>query len=100
MITIDEGPYLERVGRFMKEIRESKGLTQTQMADILGVTPSSISKMEKGIVRINIFKVLAYCSLWKIKVSDFFRAVEIREDWENATRTGGNWPPPQNGEQS
>jgi len=91
MITIDEGPYLERVGRFMREIRESKGLTQAQMADILGVAPSSISKMEKGIVRVNIFKVLAYCSLWKIKVSDFFRAVEIRQDWEESARSGGNF---------
>jgi transcriptional regulator with XRE-family HTH domain len=91
MINVDEGPYMERVGRFMKEIRESKGLTQAQMAEILGISNSAVSKLERGIVNINIFKVLAYASLIKIKVSDFFKCVEGREAFEQAERTGGNW---------
>ena len=91
MINVDEGPYLQRMGRFMREIRESKGITQAQMADILGVSQAAVSKLEAGIIQVNVFKVAAYASLIKIKVSDFFKALEGEEAWEKAERTGGNF---------
>jgi transcriptional regulator with XRE-family HTH domain len=91
MIHIDEGPYLERVGKFLREIRKSKNLTQEQLADILGVSQSALSAMERGETRIDVFKVRAIASLIKIKVSDFFKCVEGREAFEQAERTGGNW---------
>jgi transcriptional regulator with XRE-family HTH domain len=91
MINVDEGPYLQRVGRFMREIRESKGITQAQMAGILGISQAAVSKLEAGIIQVSVFKVAAYASLIKIKVSDFFKCVEGREAFEQAERTGGNW---------
>lgn len=36
--------------RRLRELREQKGLTQTELADIVGVTWSAISKYERGIV--------------------------------------------------
>jgi transcriptional regulator with XRE-family HTH domain len=91
MINVDEGPYMRRVGKFLRDIRESKGLTQAQMAEILGISNSAVSKLERGIVNISVFKVVAYASLIKIKVSDFFKCVEGREAFEKAERSGGNW---------
>jgi transcriptional regulator with XRE-family HTH domain len=91
MIHIDEGPYLERVGKFVREIRESKNLTQGQLADILGVSQSALSAMERGETKVDVFKVRAIAALIKIKVSDFFKCLEGREAFEQAERTGGNW---------
>lgn len=34
----------------LRELREQKGLTQTELADIVGVTWSAISKYERGVV--------------------------------------------------
>jgi transcriptional regulator with XRE-family HTH domain len=91
VISIDEGPYLERMGRFMRDIRESKGITQEQMGEILGISQAAVSKIEAGILQVSIFKIAAYASLIKIKVSDFFKCIEGAEAFEKADRTGGNW---------
>lgn len=38
-----------RVGRFLKELRGEKALTQEQLAEILGVSNRSISRWENGV---------------------------------------------------
>lgn len=37
-----------RVGIFINNLRKQKGLTQQQLADLLGVTQQAVSKMEWG----------------------------------------------------
>ena len=37
-----------RFGNYISELREAKGLSQTQLADILGVTNKAVSKWENG----------------------------------------------------
>lgn len=37
-----------KLGRFLKEAREAKGLSQRQLAKSVGIAFSSISRMEKG----------------------------------------------------
>ncbi|MBO4990051.1 MAG: helix-turn-helix transcriptional regulator [Clostridia bacterium] len=38
-----------KIGRFIKECRREKGLTQQQLADLLGITFKTVSKWECGV---------------------------------------------------
>ena len=38
----------KKIGDFLKSLRQEKGLTQTQLADILYVSNRSISRWEQG----------------------------------------------------
>lgn len=38
-----------KTGKLIQEARKEKGLTQLQLADILGVTDKAISKWERGV---------------------------------------------------
>ena len=39
----------EKTGKLIQETRKEKGLTQLQLADMLGVTDKAISKWERGV---------------------------------------------------
>lgn len=39
----------KKIGDFLKSLRQEKGLTQTQLADILYVSNRSISRWEQGV---------------------------------------------------
>lgn len=42
----------EKIGSFLSDCRKEKGLTQTQLAEILGVSDKSISRWENGIKKL------------------------------------------------
>ncbi len=39
----------KKIGRFIKELRNEKGLTQEQLAELVGVTNRSVSRWENGV---------------------------------------------------
>lgn len=41
--------YLKAIGTRIKAAREAKGLTQEQLAEIIGVTPAHMSVIERGV---------------------------------------------------
>ncbi len=62
------------LGEMLKQIRESKGLTQVQLADKTGVTQEYIAKLESG-ARVNpSLKVLrAFAKALNVELVDLLR---------------------------
>lgn len=53
----------EKIGRFISEKRKEKGLTQKELANIIGVTDKAVSKWERGMgcPDVSILEILAEC---------------------------------------
>lgn len=60
-----------RVGRRLKEIRESRGLSQRQVAELLHIAHSAISKMEDGSQKVDADFLFRAAEVLRVKASDF-----------------------------
>ncbi len=60
------------VGRNIRVFRLSKGLSQTQLAEHLGVTFQQVQKYEKGTNRVGSGRLLQISSKLGVKITDFF----------------------------
>lgn len=56
----------------LKQIRKAKGLSQADLADMIGVNQSTISKMENGEHGCTIEKFQAYAAALGVGLSDLF----------------------------
>jgi len=50
----------------LKELREEKGISQTQLAKELGILQSTISHYEKGLVEPNIQTIKKLCKYFEV----------------------------------
>lgn len=53
----------------MRALRENKGLTQAQLAEMLGVSQAAYSRFEKGEVEITLSKLFRLVEIYSINVS-------------------------------
>lgn len=60
----------------LRNARERKGLTQTQVAERLGQTQSFVSKVERGERRIDIVELRAICSAIGVSFGAFVSQME------------------------
>lgn len=58
------------IGDTIKKNRQSSGMTQQQLADLLGVQRSAISKYEKGIVSPNVATIKKIASALGVTIAD------------------------------
>lgn len=69
------------IGFKIKKLREEKNLSQEQLANLLEISQSKLSKIENGrLKKIEMKLVLKFCKNIDIKLDDFFEnsdAVEI-----------------------
>jgi DNA-binding XRE family transcriptional regulator len=54
-------------GRKVKQIRESQGIAQWQMAELLGMTFSNYTKIERGLIGCRLGVALKICKILGIK---------------------------------
>jgi transcriptional regulator with XRE-family HTH domain len=66
VITVGLDPVNRRIGARLKALRKSRGLSQEQLAAIIGVTSQQVHKYEAGINRIS--GAMLYGLAWNLKV--------------------------------
>lgn len=84
------------VGRRLQEMRKTKGLTQKAVADLIGVSRTTVTAVEKGQRQFHPSEIIRLCESWKISVSDFVRQREVVENFVPqlralAAQSGSNW---------
>lgn len=66
----------EQIGREIKRARELHGLTQSELADRVGVTRTSISNLESGRQRVPIDTLFSICDVLGTEPRDILPTVE------------------------
>jgi len=67
------------VGAQVRSLRRQRGLTQTQLGDVLGLTFQQIQKYERGTNRISASRLAMLAEALKVPVSVFFEGCENGE---------------------
>lgn len=61
-----------RLGKRIKEIRKTKGLTQEQLAELTGLDRTTISRIESGNQQTEIYHIYRIATVLQVKVKDLF----------------------------
>lgn len=62
--------------RLLRNVREERGITQGQLAELLGCSQTVISKIETSERRLDIIELRKICMLLNISFIDFITLVE------------------------
>ena len=76
---MDKSIYSKEYAAFLmclRETRKSAGITQQQMAEMLGTTQSVISKLERGERRVDVVELRQSCKIMGISLIDFVAIFE------------------------
>ena len=71
------------LGRRVKYLRMDRGITQTKMAELLGLSQTNLSNMESGRTAITTQNLFKMQGILNCKMADFF--VDFDNDVEEAT---------------
>ena len=63
---------LKRLGMRLRELREERGLTQEQAAEIMGVHPKSMPRIEGGTANPTVATLVAASVAYKVPLRDLF----------------------------
>ena len=64
-----------RLGRRLSELRDKRGLSQTQLADMAGVGRAHLSQIENGAVAARIDTLYAIAKVLGLKMEEMFRGL-------------------------
>jgi transcriptional regulator with XRE-family HTH domain len=69
-----------RIGKFISECRRKKGITQNELAELLGITNRAVSKWETGICMPDAGTIPELCQILDISISDLFSGEKSMEN--------------------
>mgnify|MGYP002860850412 CR=1 FL=1 len=75
----------EKIGLFIAKLRQEKGLTQTELGDLLGVSYKAVSKWERGINLPDASLYKPLCDIFNITMDELM-AGEIKKDIKPKSR--------------
>jgi transcriptional regulator with XRE-family HTH domain len=70
--TSEEKQFLNAFGKNLRLIRKSKGFTQQNLANDLGIEISQISRIERGIINTSTFNTFRIAKALNTEVKDLF----------------------------
>ncbi|WP_218925764.1 helix-turn-helix domain-containing protein [Flavobacterium sediminis] len=76
MLAKDKTEILKLFGKNLRKLRESKGLTQEQLANELGLEISQISRIERGVINTSIYTLYQISSFLNIDMNELFKTTE------------------------
>lgn len=65
----------QHVGRRLRELRTDRGLSQTEVADALGVTFQQVQKYETGANRVSAGRLWALAGYFGVSVRAFYQGL-------------------------
>ena len=71
---------LVKIGKYIAEKRKALGLTQTQVAEKLGMSDKSVSKWERGICLPDVSVYSPLCEILGISLNEFLAGEDIGHD--------------------
>ena len=70
----------EKIGRFLSELRKEQGMTQQQLADVIGVSNKTISKWECGKGMPELSSITPLCQTLQINVNELLSGERLPEE--------------------
>jgi transcriptional regulator with XRE-family HTH domain len=68
---------LKKIGSRLQELRLQKNLTQKELAFIVDIEISQITRIERGIINTSILNLMKISDALEISMSDFFKDIEL-----------------------
>ena len=75
----------QKVGQFLKELRNEKALTQEQLAGMLGVSNRSISRWENGITMPDFDLLIQMAKLYDVEIGEILDGERKSDDMDKQT---------------
>ncbi|MEP5602196.1 MAG: helix-turn-helix transcriptional regulator [Algibacter sp.] len=69
---IKNSEFLIQFGNNLKRTRKSKGFTQAELANDLGIEISQISRIERGIINTSVSTIYEISQALKVDITDLF----------------------------
>ncbi len=68
-----------KTGKFISALRKEKGLTQMQLADLLGISDKTISKRERGAGLPEVSLMMPLCEALDINVNELLTGEKLTD---------------------
>ena len=75
------------IGKVLRDLRLTAGMTQSKVANYIGVTFQQVQKYEKGTTALSITKFVRFCNLFEISATKLLEktGVMFKHDKDNPT---------------
>ncbi|MBF0225594.1 MAG: helix-turn-helix domain-containing protein [Desulfobacterales bacterium] len=64
------------IGKRLKDLRSKNGISQTEIARLIGVTPSNISQIEKNLIYPSLPALLKIAEVLSVEINSFFQEMD------------------------
>lgn len=75
----------EKIGKFLKELRKEKGITQAQLAETLGVASRSVSRWENGVNMPDFSLLIEIAKYYNIEIGELLDGERKNEYMDKKT---------------